>query len=254
MILLFFGHNALLTGMDCHHVFHSNRGCTLVSGRPFYSLSYRLSGQTTLEYNGKKLISTPGTLTYVPMNFSYATETSLGEMIVVHFNLTEEEAPSEPAVITPAKVSDYAQRFLALRQQFFHSNRRNPRNLSMFYGILADLEGEEMQHSLVMPRMLAAKEYLDTHLGCSDLGVTMVAQRLGISDSYLRRSFRISFGISPGAYIKKCRIENAKILLQTGYYTISQVATQCGFESLSYFSAEFHRLVGCSPSVYMNKK
>ena len=101
---------------------------------------------------------------------------------------------------------------------------------------------------------LKIKEYIDHRLYRPELGVTSVAERFGVSDSYLRHSFRSSYGISPCSYIKKCRIENAKVLLQTGYYTIGQVAAQCGFESLSYFSAEFHRSVGCSPREYMNKK
>ena len=53
--------------------------------------------------------------------------------------------------------------------------------------------------------------------------------------------------MSPMAYIKRTRIENARLLLRTGYFTVGEVAAQCGFESLSYFSYEFHRMTGMTP-------
>jgi AraC-like DNA-binding protein len=42
------------------------------------------------------------------------------------------------------------------------------------------------------------------------------------------------------------------MLLETGLYSITEVAFRTGFESSSYFSAEFRRMTGRSPKDYRN--
>ncbi len=250
---MFFGENALVISLACHQVFSTQKNALAVLGRTHYSLSYRFSGQTVLEYGEERLVSEAGTLTYVPKGLDYITEVpEAGEMVVVHFDLADEDAPAVPVVITPTDPSFFAEEFVTLIHRI--NRGRDPKSLSIFYGILAALDQNQPTLGNASPRVLVIKEYIDHHLNRPELGISAVAERFGVSDSYLRRSFRSCFGISPGAYIKKCRIENAKILLQTGYYTIGEVAAQCGYESLSYFSADFHRMVGCSPREYMNKK
>jgi two-component system response regulator YesN len=49
------------------------------------------------------------------------------------------------------------------------------------------------------------------------------------------------------------RIENAKAYLRTGLFSVTEVATKCGFDSISYFSCEFHRIVGMTPREYVAK-
>ena len=56
-----------------------------------------------------------------------------------------------------------------------------------------------------------------------------------------------------GAFSFKERIEIARQLLSTGLYNVTQVAERAGFDSVSYFSAEFRRLTGETPSHYANK-
>jgi len=61
------------------------------------------------------------------------------------------------------------------------------------------------------------------------------------------------FDCAPVVYLKNVRLENAKILLESGLYTISETAGLCGFHSVSYLSKEFSRKYGMSPREYMNK-
>ena len=106
-----------------------------------------------------------------------------------------------------------------------------------------------MQPRAAIPkRMKEAREYIDYRFGDANLSVAALSDAAGISEVYFRKEFRAHFGMSPMAYIKKTRIDNARLLLRTGYFSVSEVASQCGFESLSYFSHEFHRLTGMTPS------
>ena len=49
------------------------------------------------------------------------------------------------------------------------------------------------------------------------------------------------------------RLENAKALLRTGYYSVTETATRCGFDSVSYFSYTFRRETGVTPSAYRER-
>jgi AraC-like DNA-binding protein len=45
------------------------------------------------------------------------------------------------------------------------------------------------------------------------------------------------------------RIEIAKNMLYSGEYSVSQVAEQCGFSDIYYFSKAFKKAVGVNPSI-----
>ena len=98
--------------------------------------------------------------------------------------------------------------------------------------------------------MRNAKRLIDESFGRAELTVSRLASEAGVSSVYFRREFKGCFGISPIEYIKKVRIENAKALLSTAMYSVSEVATHCGFDSISYFSYEFKRITGETPSGY----
>ena len=94
---------------------------------------------------------------------------------------------------------------------------------------------------------------IDRRFDDPELSVAALAAQTGWSEVYFRRAFRAAFGTSPLAYIRRVRLENAKALLRTGYYSITETATRCGFDSVSYFSYTFRRETGVTPSAYRER-
>ena len=43
----------------------------------------------------------------------------------------------------------------------------------------------------------------------------------------------------------------SKQLLRSGYYSVTETASACGYDSVSYFSQEFKREVGMTPTEYV---
>ena len=62
--------------------------------------------------------------------------------------------------------------------------------------------------------------------------------------------FKKEFGISPKKYIINARIKHAVGLIENGYYSLSEIAEMSGFTDYKYFSSEFRRVMGTSPSKY----
>lgn len=81
-------------------------------------------------------------------------------------------------------------------------------------------------------------------------GIAELAQRLEVSQEYLTRCFCKYTGVTPGKYLNQVRIENAKILLRQGNYSIQFVSDACGFANANYFARVFRRSVGLTPREY----
>lgn len=90
-----------------------------------------------------------------------------------------------------------------------------------------------------------AIEYIQSH---SDRTISLdeLAQYAGMSVSTLNRSFHRYVADSPVQYIKKVRLNLAKLMLNQGQ-SVQVTASRVGYESNSQFSREFKRYFGHSP-------
>jgi AraC family transcriptional regulator of adaptative response / DNA-3-methyladenine glycosylase II len=73
------------------------------------------------------------------------------------------------------------------------------------------------------------------------------AERLGVSDRYLRRLFQQHLGVSPLKYANFRRALFAKQLLQQTSFPVPEVAFMAGFGSTRRFNAVFADLLGINP-------
>lgn len=80
--------------------------------------------------------------------------------------------------------------------------------------------------------------------------IESLAQRLGYSVSQVRRNFKNSFGLTPGAYRDRLKLERAALLLGTTENHVSWIARECGYDNHSAFSRAFQRLFRCNPRAY----
>lgn len=80
-----------------------------------------------------------------------------------------------------------------------------------------------------------------------------VGREVVLSPNYLTTLFRQHTGISLGGYIKKKRIERAKVLLVSSAVRIKDVADAVGFSDPFAFSRSFRSEVGCSPSQFRSR-
>lgn len=80
--------------------------------------------------------------------------------------------------------------------------------------------------------------------------IESLAQRLGYSVSQVRRNFKNSFGLTPGAYRDRLRLERAAQLLGMTENSVASIAGECGYHNHSAFSRAFQRQFRCNPRAY----
>jgi AraC-like DNA-binding protein len=98
-------------------------------------------------------------------------------------------------------------------------------------------------------KMVETVSYILVHLK-EELSVSLLASLANQNVDYFSRAFKSYTGERPAKYIIEKRIERAQHLLATSRMSYSEIAFQTGFDSLSYFSKTFKKLVGMSPRAY----
>ena len=78
-------------------------------------------------------------------------------------------------------------------------------------------------------------------------GLAAVAARFGLSDRHLRRRFRVAFGLSPGAYLLRARLELASHHLATEDATVDAIARRGGWRDGGDLARACRRHLGRSP-------
>lgn len=77
-----------------------------------------------------------------------------------------------------------------------------------------------------------------------------VASIAGVHPSRLAREFRRHFGVTPGAYVRRLRVERARADLERGRESISTIALRHGYADQSHFTRDFRSATGLTPAAY----
>ena len=82
--------------------------------------------------------------------------------------------------------------------------------------------------------------------------VAQAAERAYLSEKYFCRRFKEVYGMSPGRYLRRVRMEQAAKILKTTNLKINAIAESVGYMSQFEFSAAFTKYYGMSPTAYRN--
>lgn len=223
-----------------------------VDSRNFHSLSYRIDGMNLLYDGQTEITSHARTLTFVPAGKPYMHHVlTPSQQIVVHFTTKECIGETIENFTLPPRY-DIESLFYSLYNQWEIEQRENNLQcMSIFYNILILIARNIRREGTFKNDLIRdSVVYMHEHYTESDFNIHKVYEQVYISPAYFRRIFKEIYQCSPIEYLKNLRINYAKQLLENGYYTVSEIAELSGFSSPTYFSYEFKRLTGYSPSQY----
>ncbi|MCB0341272.1 MAG: helix-turn-helix transcriptional regulator [Pseudobdellovibrionaceae bacterium] len=95
-----------------------------------------------------------------------------------------------------------------------------------------------------------AKTMIDDTFSDHEVTVLDVANLLEVSHSFLARTFRRAFGLTPVSYRNKLRVfEAMRLLLESGS-TVTEVSHEVGFGDMARFSKQFRSQMNAKPSAF----
>lgn len=100
----------------------------------------------------------------------------------------------------------------------------------------------------------SAVDFIDNHFS-ENIRESDVALHCHLSTQYFSRTFHRVVGSSFRDYVASKRLELAKsLLLNNPRVQIADIAYQCGYNDVSYFSRVFKKKIGISPGTFRNFK
>ncbi len=86
-----------------------------------------------------------------------------------------------------------------------------------------------------------------------ELSLTEFAQSVNLSVWRLCHIFKSDVGMPPIRYLRLLRMERAKILLESSFLSVKEIAFQVGLNDESHFVRDFKSTYGYSPALYRSR-
>lgn len=222
--------------------FYHKPGSFLVKGRVFGALSLRIRGEGAFEIQGRRFVSKPGDVIFIPRDAPYNVEYTEGESIAIHFsecNYNQAENISLPS----GGMAALFENLLKLYTEGCGANRIK----ACVYEILDEAD----RITSVQDReFLRIVEYVKENFTDGEFDVESICREFFISKSTLQRKFGKYMGMSPKQYILTLRTRKALNLLVSGL-SVKETADACGFKDEKYFSRVIKERYGKCPSEFI---
>ena len=120
--------------------------------------------------------------------------------------------------------------------------------------VRSDLSGNngKILGSLFQANEYKFQEVIQSHL-FDDLNLEDLAFLSGLSLSSFKRKFSLIYGTTPNKYFVSKRLEKAQLLLSTTNLRISEIAYDCGYSDVGYFTKVFQKHYNTSPTKFRDK-
>ncbi|MCG7336295.1 AraC family transcriptional regulator [Sporosarcina sp. ACRSM] len=105
------------------------------------------------------------------------------------------------------------------------------------------------RHLMKSPIVLQAIDFIHGHYS-DTITITIIAEKLNVSHSYLSQVFTKEMGISPQKYLITHRIQKSKELMMTSNMNIYSIASEVGYFDPKQFSKTFKKVTGITPTQY----
>ncbi len=225
------------------------------SNLKYYELIYSISEQSVTHFNGQILHAYPDSILLLPKTDNadyYVERIKRGNCIDVFFD-TSEIITNSPKTIKADSIE--------IKKLFNNLYSVWTSKTESYYikcmAILYNLIFLIISQKTYLPKEKAelispAIKYIEENYLLKEFDYKKLSSLCGLSYSYFKRLFIAKNKLSPVKFVTNLKIEHAKELLSTKLYTVSEIATICGYDNVYYFSNVFKKTVGISPEKFKN--
>ncbi len=233
-------------------------------GKPKIShtlLWFKNCSATITDSKGNVLEVEQNQLAYMAKGLEYIVEfhntnPQQEDTVVIHFQLTDKNGndiiPTEKPIICINNIqSSFAMSINFLVEEFKKNIVCIPEVNSEIYKILAAV-CQKQKKITTKNKYACIRAGIELLEKDSDLSISQIAEKCGVSECYFRRLFQEYSGESPMNFRQHHRIERAKqLLLSDEHFTIGEIASELNFSDIYHFSKTFKKFCGISPNKFL---
>ena len=127
------------------------------------------------------------------------------------------------------------------------------------YGLLSDYLDQTINQEIIMEKVvqqdvvniIASQAGIIDHIEENFAGIHTLAANAQMSETKYKRLFKKITGITPNAFFLKNKLAFAKEDLETGNFTIAEIADKFHFTDASYLIEQFKNAYGITPKEYL---
>ncbi len=247
---MFFSTDNLLLSILDVFAFDQNNVNMYNKGRNFNALSFRIFADTQIYTNEDSFHITDNTLSFFPAFLDYKRVANRDKIIVVHFEILNNSF-EKIEVLKPNQKVKFKKFFQQMLE--YWNNKEDVyryKTAAVFNTVLSECVKQVAEPIEEKNLVSKSVKFLETNFTNPQITIKEIAEKSHISEVYFRKIFKEIYGTSPIKYIIDLRLNYAIYLMQTGYYTLNEISALSGYEDYAYFSTEFKRHKGLSPSKF----
>ncbi len=222
--------------------------------KPCHILGIQLSGNADHDFGFQRLTLDENCLYFLNQAEDYDVQVNeRGLAFSVHF--TTFEPIDTHSFALHLKANGEVVSLLEKIDREYHGKHRDAVMLSDLYRLCALYDAVyQKKYRPSDPRQSKAAEYLDSHFREKDC-LAKAAAVCGVSERRFNDLFKQWFHTTPNRYITDKKLALAKqLLLYSEALSVTDVAQQCGFSDVYYFSKVFKQATGSSPTEFTNSQ
>lgn len=144
-------------------------------------------------------------------------------------------------------------------QALFYAERQCDQTMPLLQSIVAhmlalvnyNLSTKGRSDDKMVQAINTVKQHMANHLS-EQIDMQALAKEMGMSYTWLRRTFREKTGMPPAQYLQQLRIHSSMYFLRNTALPVKNIAIDCGFRTSEYFCTVFQEIMGMSPGTYRN--
>ena len=233
--------------------YHQKREKMFVPARTYSAITLRLKTPGKYLCKGKVISFEPASICIIPEGVSYERNNLEEDILVIHFHMIN-YAMEEIQIFKISDAEKYKNLFTkALNLKYENAIGSTYRITSVLYEILSELTRDVgFTANSKDNRIIESAEYMRQNFWNPELSIEKMAIQACVSPAYYRREFNRVYGTSPKEFLDTLRIQYAKTLLETDYFSQKEIAWRCGYTDVGYFRTVFKRKIGKSIKQYLS--
>ncbi len=192
------------------------------------------------------------TETFISENYDIRQLSGFHALFLLEPKYNSENGFKSRLRLTPAAFSDIEALVNNLHEEYLGSSGgRKTMVRSLFLQLavkLSRLYGTNVRHKEIEGISKAAA-YMESHY-MDDINMSELLNVSHYSQRHFIRLFSATYSTTPQQYLLGIRIRHATLLLHEKTFSITEIATKCGFNDSNYFCRVFKKYTGMTPSAY----